>query len=163
MAGGDGRYRGNPPGAMYGSFSTCRHSFVIELSPKDAIVVGRFENGAEDAILFSSVIGSDWLFGCDETQLIVRWKTPMTDMWAHMRFQLAEDFWLFVAQFAEARTCALRHDVNTANQLNAVVKSFRMLYVMATARNAVNPFDCRPATGPVRLGDDALEPSADEG
>lgn len=75
-------------------------------------------------------------------------------MWAHLRFQLVEDFWLFVAQFAEARTYALRDKTESADQLKAMVKSFRTFFVVATAMNAHNPFDGRPDPDPVRFGAD---------
>lgn len=75
-------------------------------------------------------------------------------MWSNLRFALIDDFWLFVGQFAEARNYAIRDVYESAAQLQAVVRSFRPLFVVATARNVTNPFDGRPDYSRVRFGSD---------
>lgn len=121
--------------------------------------------------MFSSVIKDDWLFTCDEvgfalllwvhsiqidTQACrtVKWKMPAQSMRKQLKFRLVEDFWLFVSQFSEARTHALRETTESEDQLRAVVTSFRSFLVVATTMNATNPFDGGPDPYPSRFGED---------
>ncbi|KAI9062654.1 hypothetical protein FKP32DRAFT_1677173 [Trametes sanguinea] len=94
-----------------------------------------------DQVVFSSVIQYDWSFACEEKQQIVRWTTSANSEWFLLRFTLKEDFWLFVGQFAEARTYALRERLDSSDQLEAVVRSFRSFLVIGSAMNATNPYD----------------------
>lgn len=124
------------------------------------------------------MISNGWTFACDEArffllqsmtladcapqkQRLVQWKTPEMSMWAYLKFKLTEEFWLFVGQFAEARTYALREATDSADQLRAMVDSFRTLFVVATTMNATNAFDGRPDPEPVRFGDDVPAEDSD--
>ncbi len=145
----------------------------------DALIVARPSDIGED-IVFSSIIKDDWLFTCDEVGLAlllcvhcididaqacrtVKWKMPAQSMWKQLRFQLIEDFWLFVSQFSEARTYALRDKTESEDQLRAVVKSFRSFLVVATTLNATNRFDGGPDPRPSRFGGDVpVEEDDDE-
>ncbi|KAI0654590.1 hypothetical protein C8Q70DRAFT_1058356 [Cubamyces menziesii] len=135
---------------------------IVQILPEHyAIIIARPQDGANDTILFSAAVEDDWLFSCDEAQRVVKWKTPQMTQWAHLRLLLPTDFWLFLSQFAEARVYALRRKVETRDQLRELLRSFRTLFVMATARNATNPYDGRPDPEPARLGDDVQGTDSD--
>ncbi|KAL1937225.1 hypothetical protein VTO73DRAFT_14452 [Trametes versicolor] len=118
-----------------------------------ALIVARPSDTGEE-IVFSSIIKDDWLFNCDEACRTVKWKTPAQSMRKQLRFRMVEDFWLFVCQFSEARTHALREKTESEDQLRAVEKSFRSFLVVATTMNATNRFDGGPDPHPSRFGGD---------
>ncbi|KAI0324441.1 hypothetical protein GY45DRAFT_1375556 [Cubamyces sp. BRFM 1775] len=136
---------------------------IVQILPErwpDALMIARPADGT-DVILFSATVEDDWLFSCDEAQRVLRWKTPQMDLWVHLRLRLPTDFWLFLSQFTEARVYALRRKVETTDQMREFMKSFRALFVMATARNSTNPYDGRPDPEPMRMGDDVQETDSD--
>ncbi|KAI0833368.1 hypothetical protein BC628DRAFT_1335134 [Trametes gibbosa] len=117
---------------------------IAEILPERYALVVKRSLETSDIVEFSAVIQDDWKFVCDEETRTVKWRTPTMTMWSNLRFALIDDFWLFVGQFAEARNYAIRDVYESAAQLQAVVRSFRPLFVVATARNVTNPFDGRP-------------------
>ena len=79
-----------------------------------------------------------------------------------MRFRSREEFWVFVGQFSEARTYALKENSQAEEQLQNIVTSFRALLVVGCSMNAQNQFDAeagreiRP-----RFGDDVPAGNSD--
>ncbi|KAJ3017839.1 hypothetical protein PYCCODRAFT_1472540 [Trametes coccinea BRFM310] len=135
------------------------HAMVVMtvLSPRcyGVVVKSPSVDHQDDQVVFSSMIQDDWTFAFEEKQQMVRWTTSANQEWFFLRFSLIEDFWLFVSQIAEARQCALRKRLESFDQLEAVVRSFRSFLVMGSAMNATNPYDGREDWSSVLFHDQA--------